>query len=48
MLINNYLLNSSGAANLLQRDTSKDKTDKDVLREHHKFLWKEGEEVDTW
>ncbi|XP_074596776.1 protein FRA10AC1 [Brevipalpus obovatus] len=48
MLINNYLLNSSGATSLLKRDTSKDKTDKDVLQEHHKFLWKEGEEVDTW
>jgi len=39
MLINEYMLNYPGATSLLKRDTSKDKTDLDVVRENHRFLW---------
>ncbi|XP_065083823.1 protein FRA10AC1 [Ochlerotatus camptorhynchus] len=46
-LINEYILTKPGATKLLQRDTSRDKTDRDVLREHHRFLW-DGETVDSW
>lgn len=46
-LINEYILTKPGATKLLHRDTSRDKTDRDVLREHHRFLW-DGETVDSW
>ncbi|XP_055621869.1 protein FRA10AC1 homolog [Toxorhynchites rutilus septentrionalis] len=46
-LINEYVLTNPGATKLLQRDTSRDKTDHDVIRENHRFLW-EGESVDSW
>jgi len=39
LLINEYLLNYPGAIQLLQRDTSKDKSDLDVIKENHRFLW---------
>ncbi|MFH4982763.1 hypothetical protein AB6A40_009472 [Gnathostoma spinigerum] len=42
-LMNIYRLSYSGATSLLQRDTSKDRTDYDVLRERHKFLWNDEE-----
>ena len=39
MLVNEYLLCYAGATNtVLKRDTSKDKTDMDVVREHHKVI----------
>lgn len=47
-LINEYILTKPGATKLLQRDTSRDKTDRDVLREHHRFLWEDGDTVDSW
>ncbi|XP_058463570.1 protein FRA10AC1 homolog [Malaya genurostris] len=46
-LINEYMLTKPGATKQLQRDTSRDKTDHDVIRENHRFLW-DGEEVDSW
>ncbi|XP_035893222.1 protein FRA10AC1 homolog isoform X2 [Anopheles stephensi] len=46
-LINEYMLTKPGATKLLQRDTSRDKTDHDVVRENHRFLWDE-ETVDSW
>lgn len=46
-LINQYLLKKPGDTKLLQRDTSKDKTDFDVIRENHKFLW-DDDEVQSW
>uniref|UniRef100_A0A182WFT5 Peptidase S1 domain-containing protein n=1 Tax=Anopheles minimus TaxID=112268 RepID=A0A182WFT5_9DIPT len=46
-LINEYMLTKPGATKLLQRDTSRDKTDHDVVRENHRFLW-DGETVDSW
>ena len=39
ILINEYLLTHPGATKILGRDTSKDKTDIDVVRENHRFLW---------
>ena len=39
MLVNEYLLSYAGAADkVLKRDTSKDKTDMDVIRENHKVM----------
>lgn len=42
-LINTYVLQKKGDTALLERDKSKDKTDVDILRENHKFLW--GSEI---
>ncbi|VDK31401.1 unnamed protein product [Gongylonema pulchrum] len=42
-LINHYYLCYPGATAKLQRDTSKDRTDYDVLRDNHKFLWDDDE-----
>lgn len=54
-LINEYVLKRPGDTALLLsggRDASRDKTDADVLREHHRFLWDDDEEpssgVGTW
>ncbi|KAK3925078.1 Protein FRA10AC1-like protein [Frankliniella fusca] len=47
-LINDYFLCRKGATSLLQRDTSRDKTDYDVLRENHRFLWDAEDHPDTW
>lgn len=47
-LINDYILKRPGdTAKLYERDTSKDKTDFDVIRENHRFLWENGD-VDSW
>ncbi|XP_043268936.1 protein FRA10AC1 [Venturia canescens] len=48
-LINDYFELRGGSALSLQRDTSRDKTDYDVIRENHKFLWdEETDTTDTW
>uniref|UniRef100_A0A023F7L7 Protein FRA10AC1 n=1 Tax=Triatoma infestans TaxID=30076 RepID=A0A023F7L7_TRIIF len=47
-LINTYVLNRTGTTSLLRRDTSKDKTDIDVIRENHKFIWEDDEQPTTW
>lgn len=48
-LINEYILCHPGAATALkQRDTSKDRTDLDVIRQNAKFLWDETAEPATW
>lgn len=46
-LINDYILKKPGDTKLLQRDTSKDRTDYDVIRENHRFLW-DDDEPDSW
>merc|ERR1712243_117984 len=45
-----YLLTRPGAtAAVLQRDRSKDRTDLDVVRDNHRFLWDESsDETLTW
>ncbi|VDK79436.1 unnamed protein product [Litomosoides sigmodontis] len=42
-LINQYYLCYPGATAKLQRDTSRDRTDYDVLKDNHRFLWDEDE-----
>ena len=38
-----------GATKILQRDTSKDKTDLDIIKENHRFLWDSiDENTLTW
>ncbi|CAG4930019.1 unnamed protein product [Colias eurytheme] len=47
-LVNVYCLNKKGSTVFLKRDSSKDRTDLDVIRENHKFLWEDDEVADTW
>lgn len=48
-LINDYLLKRPGdTKKLYNRDTSNDKTDIDVIRENHQFLWNDNDDADTW
>lgn len=47
-LVNVYCLNTPGSTSILKRNTSGDRTDLDVIREHHKFLWEDDDAVDTW
>ncbi|KAH8857911.1 Protein FRA10AC1 like [Schistosoma japonicum] len=47
-LINDYLQYYGGSWKDFQRDTSKDKTDVDVIREHGRFLWSEEDEPTSW
>lgn len=48
-LINEYILRRPGdTSKLFVRDKSKDKTDSDVVREHHQFLWNDGDDIDSW
>jgi len=37
--INDYLLYYGGSMQTFKRDTSRDRTDHDVIKEHHQFLW---------
>lgn len=47
-LINDYILKRPGDTNkLYMRDTSKDQTDLDVIRNNHQFLWND-DDVDSW
>ncbi|XP_075975115.1 protein FRA10AC1 homolog isoform X2 [Anticarsia gemmatalis] len=47
-LVNVYCLNTKGSTGHLKRDTSKDRTDLDIIRENYKFLWEEDDVADTW
>ncbi|XP_037068297.1 protein FRA10AC1-like [Pollicipes pollicipes] len=47
-LINNYHLYYPGSTALLQRDASRDRTDHDVIREHHRFVWEPDDPTDSW
>ncbi|XP_055946434.1 protein FRA10AC1-like [Argiope bruennichi] len=47
-LINDYVLCYRGATGKLRRDTSNYKTDSDIIRENHRFLWEEEDEAKTW
>ncbi|KAF7994299.1 hypothetical protein HCN44_003389 [Aphidius gifuensis] len=48
-LINDYFQIRGGSALQLKRDTSRDKFDYDVIRENHKFLWENDDDVpETW
>nr|CAD2171131.1 unnamed protein product [Meloidogyne enterolobii] len=43
MMINNYVTYYKGSTTKLQRDTSNDKNDFDIIRENHRFLWSDTE-----
>jgi len=47
-LINNYFLYYSGGLKELKRNRSNDKTDMDILRENHQFVWEDSEAANTW
>merc|ERR1719447_2532406 len=47
-LINSYQLYFPGATATLARDRSNDKRDIDVIREHHKLLWTEDDDEQSW
>ncbi|XP_012525810.1 protein FRA10AC1 [Monomorium pharaonis] len=48
-LVNDYMTFYGKSISSFQRDTSRDKTDYDVIRENHKFLWDKDKDVpDTW
>uniref|UniRef100_A0A3Q2QBJ5 FRA10A associated CGG repeat 1 n=1 Tax=Fundulus heteroclitus TaxID=8078 RepID=A0A3Q2QBJ5_FUNHE len=47
--VGDYILYYGGQMADLRRSAAKDKTDLDVLRENHRFLWKDEDEEDmTW
>lgn len=47
--VSDYILYYGGQMADFKRSATKDKTDYDVLRENHRFLWKEEDEEDmTW
>jgi len=47
-MVNCYLQYYSGSAKDFVRDTSRDKTDIDVIRENHQFLWDEDDSEESW
>jgi len=47
-LVGDYLRYYGGKPEHFKRDSSKDKTDYDVLRENHKFIWDDEEETGDW
>jgi len=47
-LINSYQLYFPGATATLARDSSNDKRDIDVIREHHRLLWTEDDDEQSW
>ncbi|XP_056101958.1 protein FRA10AC1 [Rhinichthys klamathensis goyatoka] len=47
--VSDYILYYGGTMEELRRSTSRDKTDLDVVKENHRFLWREEDEEDmTW
>ncbi|KAF4085321.1 hypothetical protein AMELA_G00117030 [Ameiurus melas] len=47
--VSDYILYYGGKLEDLKRSTAKDKTDLDVVRENHRFLWRDEDEEDmTW
>lgn len=47
-LINEYVLCYRGATEKIKRNASNCKTDSDIIRENHRFLWEEEDEATTW
>ena len=49
ILVNQYYLYYSGATNRFERDKTKDRTDYDVVKQNHRFLWDDETDSDlTW
>ncbi|XP_033632848.1 protein FRA10AC1 homolog [Asterias rubens] len=47
-LVNNYILAYAGTKeNPFKRNTDNDKTDLDVIRENHRFLWEDADEAES-
>ncbi|KAK2193575.1 hypothetical protein NP493_11g02037 [Ridgeia piscesae] len=47
--INDYLLYYCGSKDEFKRDTSRDRTDIDVIRENHRFLWQDDDDAEgSW
>jgi protein FRA10AC1 len=47
--INDYLQYYGGSMKQFERDASRDRTDHDVIKEHHQFLWEDEDgKADTW
>lgn len=46
-LINDYLRYYGGSMEHFRRSSANDKTDYDVIQEHHRFIWDEEDEQDT-
>ncbi|ETE66871.1 Protein FRA10AC1 [Ophiophagus hannah] len=44
--VNDYILYYGGKKEDFRRSGENDKTDLDVIRENHRFLWREEDEVD--
>ncbi|KAI4460203.1 acid phosphatase-related [Holotrichia oblita] len=47
-LINEYVLRRPGDTRFLQRDTSKDRKDVDIVKENHRFLWNDDDKPMSW
>lgn len=50
-LVNDYMMYYSGGKSIkevFKRDSSKDKTDLDVIREEMRFIWDEDDVADSW
>ena len=47
-LVNHYLLSSGKGIEHFVRSTEGDRNDYNVLSEHHKFLWNEGDDTGSW
>lgn len=47
-LVNQYLLSGGYGIEHIQRPTENDRNDYSVLREEHKFLWDEGDDIGSW
>lgn len=52
-LVNIYCLNTiiphyKESTSNLARDTSRDRTDLDVIRENYKFVWEDDDIADSW
>ena len=48
MLINEYFLYYPGATGQVKRDTSQDRSDYDVVKSNHRFLWDDDDMALTW
>jgi len=47
-LVNTYQLYFQGSTSGIQRDNRNDKRDIDVIRDHHRFLWTESDNEQSW
>lgn len=47
-LINDYVLCYQGATDKFKRKTENYKTDHDIIKENHRFLWEDEDDASTW